>query len=106
MVSFSILYTKKLRLIYSLLYIYIYIYIHVYIFIHISCYIKIDPLRHQKSKNKRLENNFKPINVYIYIYIYIYMDEFEKTELTKKITFIKKTWYDCYDWLIIDILSL
>ena len=34
------------------------------------------------------------------------MDEFEKTELTKKITFIKKTWYDCYDWLIIDILSL
>ena len=55
----------------------------------------MDHLRHQKYKNKRLENNFKPINISINE-----MDEFEKKELTKKRTFTKNTWYDWYDWLI------
>ena len=39
----------------------------------------MDHLRHQKYKNKRLENNFKPINIFIND-----MDEFFKKELTKK----------------------
>ena len=45
----------------------------------------MDHLRHQKYKNKRLENNFKPIHISIND-----MDEFEKKELTKKRTFTKK----------------
>ena len=49
----------------------------------------MDHLRHQKYKNKRLGNNFKPINISIYN-----MDKFEKKELTKKRTFTKSTWYD------------
>ena len=36
-------------------------------------------LRHQKYKNKRLENNFKPINISIND-----MDEFEKKKRTNK----------------------
>ena len=28
------------------------------------------------------------------------MDKFGEKQLTKKITFAKKTWYDWYDWLI------
>ena len=59
----------------------------------------MDHLRHQKYKNKRLENNFKPINISINE-----MDEFEKKELTKKRTFTKNTWYDWYDSLINFIL--
>ena len=55
----------------------------------------MDHLRHQKYKNKRLENNFKTINISIND-----MDKFEKKELTKKRTFTKNTWYDWYDWLI------
>ena len=55
----------------------------------------MDHLRHQKYKNKRLGNNFKPINISINN-----MDKFEKKELTKKRTFTKSTWYDQYDWLI------
>ena len=39
----------------------------------------MDHLRHQKYKKKRLENNFKPINIFIND-----MDEFFKKELTKK----------------------
>ena len=46
----------------------------------------MDHLRHQKYKNKWLENNFKPINISIND-----MDKFEKKELTKKRTFTKKT---------------
>ena len=52
----------------------------------------MDHLRHQKYKNKKiqdstlkLENNFKLINKSIND-----MDKFEKKELTKKRTFIKK----------------
>ena len=55
-------------------------------------------LRHQKYKNKRLENNFKPINISMND-----IDKFEKKkkkELTKKSTFTKNNWYDCYNWLI------
>ena len=44
----------------------------------------MDHLRHQKYKNKRLQNNFKLINISIN-----YMDKFEKKELTKKRTFTK-----------------
>ena len=47
-------------------------------------------LRHQKYRNKRLENNFKPIKISIND-----MDEFEKKkELTKKKAFTKNTWYE------------
>ena len=49
----------------------------------------MDNLRHQKYKNKRLENNFEPINISIND-----MDEFEKKELTRKRTFTKNTWYN------------
>ena len=55
----------------------------------------MEHLKHQKYKNKRLENNFKPINVSIN-----YMNEFEKKELTKKRAFTKNTWYNLCDWLI------
>ena len=55
----------------------------------------MDHLRHQKYKNKRLENNFKTINISIND-----MDKFEKKELTKKRTFTKNIWYDWYNWLI------
>ena len=55
----------------------------------------MDHLRHQKCKNKRLENNFKTINISIND-----MDKFEKKELTKKRTFTKNIWYDWYNWLI------
>ena len=55
----------------------------------------MDHLRHQKYKNKRLENKFKIINISIND-----MDEFEKKEPTKKRTFTKYNWYDWYDWLI------
>ena len=46
----------------------------------------MDHLKHQKYKNKRLENNFKLINIAIN-----YMDKFEKKkkELTKKRTLKK-----------------
>ena len=57
-------------------------------------------MRHQKYKNKQLENNFKPINISIND-----MDKFEKKELTKKRIFTKNIWYDCYDWLINYILD-
>ena len=48
----------------------------------------MDHLRHQKHKNKRLENSFKPISLSAND-----MDKFEeKKELTKKRTFkMKKT---------------
>ena len=49
----------------------------------------MDRLRHQKYKNKRLENNFKPINISINDMI-----KFEKKELRKKRTFTKNAWYD------------
>ena len=55
----------------------------------------MDHLRHQKYKNKRLENNFKTINTSIND-----MDKFEKKELTKNRKFTKNTWYDWYDWSI------
>ena len=55
----------------------------------------MDHLRLQKYKIKRLENNFKTINISTSD-----IDKFEKKELTKKRTFTKNTWYDCYDWLI------
>ena len=55
----------------------------------------MDHLRHEKYKNKRLENNFKLINISIND-----MNKFEKKELTKKRTCTKNTWYDWYDWLI------
>ena len=49
----------------------------------------MDYLRHQKCKDKQLENNFKPINLSINdIY------KFENKELTKRRTFTKSTWYD------------
>ena len=44
----------------------------------------MDNLRHQKYKNKRLQNNFKIINISIND-----MDKFEKKELAKKRTFTK-----------------
>ena len=50
-------------------------------------------LRHQKYKNKRLENNFKPINMSMHN-----MNKLEKKELTKR-TLTKNTWYDWYNWL-------
>ena len=56
----------------------------------------MDYLRHEKHKNKRLENNFMTINISIN-----HIDKFEKKELTKKKTFTKYTWYDCYGYLII-----
>ena len=46
----------------------------------------MDHLTHQKYNNKRLENNFKSINISIND-----MDKFEKKELTKKRTFTKNT---------------
>ena len=52
----------------------------------------MDHLRHQKYKNKRLENKFKIINISVND-----MYEFEKKEPTKKRTFTKTNWYD---WLI------
>ena len=52
----------------------------------------MDHLRLQKYKIKRLENNFKTINISTSD-----IDKFEKKELTKKRTFTKNTWYDCYD---------
>ena len=55
----------------------------------------MDHLRHQKYKNKQIENNFKPINISIND-----IDKFEKKELTKKKTFTKNTSYDWYNWLI------
>ena len=57
----------------------------------------MDHLRHQKYKNKGLENNFKLINISVND-----MDKFEKKkkELTKKRTCTKNTWYDWYNWLI------
>ena len=56
----------------------------------------MDHLRHQKYKTKRLENDFKAINISIND-----MGKLEKTkELTKKRTFTKNTWDDWYDWLI------
>ena len=60
----------------------------------------MEHLKHQKYKNKRSENNFKPINVSIND-----MNEFEKKELTKKRAFTKNTWYNLYDWLINYILE-
>ena len=75
----------------------------------------MDRLRHQKYKNKqlnntrllkvknstlKLENDFKPINISIND-----MDKFEKKELTTKRTFTKNTWYNWYDWLINYILE-
>ena len=44
----------------------------------------MDHLRHHKYKSKRLENNFKGINISIND-----VDKFEKKELTKKRTFKK-----------------
>ena len=44
----------------------------------------MDHLRHHKYKSKRLENNFKGINISIND-----VDKFEKKELTKKRTFTK-----------------
>ena len=55
----------------------------------------MDHLRNQKYKNKRLENNFKIINISIND-----MDNLKKKELAKKRTFTKNTCYDWYDWLI------
>ena len=49
----------------------------------------MDNLRHQKYKNKRLQNNFKIINISIND-----MDKFEKKELAKKRTFTKNTCCD------------
>ena len=51
----------------------------------------MDHLRHQKYKNKGLENNFKLINISVND-----MDKFEKKkkELTKKRTCTKNTCYD------------
>ena len=51
----------------------------------------MDHLRHQKYKNKQLENNFKPINISIND-----IDKFEKKR-TKKKTFTKNTSYDWYN---------
>ena len=45
----------------------------------------MDHLRHQKYKNKRLENNFKPINISINE-----MDEFEKKRTNKEENIYKK----------------
>ena len=45
-------------------------------------------LRHQKYKNKRLENNFKPINISI-------NDIISKKRINKERT--KNIWYDWYD---------
>ena len=59
----------------------------------------MDHLRHQKYKNKRLENNFKPINISINE-----MDEFEKKRTNKEENIYKNTWYDWYDSLINCIL--
>ena len=51
----------------------------------------MEHLRHQKYKNKQLQNNFKVINISIND-----TDKFEKKkELSKKRTFTKK-----HDWLI------
>ena len=55
----------------------------------------MEHLRHQKYKNKQLENNFKSINISIND-----MDKLEKKELAKKRAFTKHIWYDWYDWLI------
>ena len=54
----------------------------------------MDHLRHQKYKNKRLENNFKLINISVND-----MDKLKK-ELTKNRAFTKNTWYNWSDWLI------
>ena len=62
----------------------------------------MDHLRHQKYKNKRLQNNFKLINISIND-----MDKSEKKKRTNKEENIcKNTWYDWYDWLINYILEL
>ena len=54
----------------------------------------MDHFRHKEYKKKQLKNNFRTINISIND-----MNKFEKKELTKKRTFTKNTWYDCYDWL-------
>ena len=64
-------------------------YIYIYIYIYIDG--PFDHLRHQKYKNKQLENNFKPINISIND-----IDKFEKKR-TKKKTFTKNTSYDWYN---------
>ena len=62
----------------------------------------MDHLRHQKYENKQLksstlelENYFKSVNISVND-----MDKFEKKKPTKKKTFTKNTWNDCYNWLI------
>ena len=55
----------------------------------------MDHLRHQTYENKRLENDFKTINISIN-----HMDKFGKKKLKKKRTFTKTIWYDWYDLLI------
>ena len=70
------------------------IYITYYIYIYV--FFLIYKERHRKYRNKRLENNFKPMNIAIND-----MDKFEnKKEITKKRTFTKNSRYDLYDWLI------
>ena len=55
------------------------------LFIYIYIYIQMDHLRHQKYKNKQLENNFKPINISING-----IDKFEKKRTNKEENIYKK----------------
>ena len=73
--------------------IYILLIIFIYLFIYFLLHIRLDHLSHQKYKIKKLENNFKLINISIND-----MNKFEKKkkELTKKRTYIKNTWLDWY----------